>query len=226
MRRIATPSRLIAGCALFVALGGSAVAGSLVTGANVKNGSLTGKDIKDHSIGSRDLASGVLKKGPAGPQGPAGQQGPAGSPGAPGQTGNTGAAGPQGPGAQRLRVHYASTADTATKTFYTAGGLTIHTACPVVSNNARTVQLRADIPASTYVAIGYQRQASASASNWVETGPSPTTNFDLLTEPDASNAFGLGTILIDSGTTTTTVTFAYRSRMSDCDLWGSAVTTS
>jgi hypothetical protein len=79
--------------ALVVALGGTATAGTLITGRNVKDGSLTGRDIHDGSIQSRDLtpslrklfSTGTAKKepplvvlsGPPGPQGPTGPAGPA-----------------------------------------------------------------------------------------------------------------------------------------------------
>jgi hypothetical protein len=46
--------------ALFVALGGSATAALLVTGKNVKDGSLTGADIKNNSVASADVKDGAL----------------------------------------------------------------------------------------------------------------------------------------------------------------------
>jgi hypothetical protein len=51
-RRLPRPSAglIVAVAALFVALGGTAVAKVLITGANVKNGSLTGVDIKNGSL--------------------------------------------------------------------------------------------------------------------------------------------------------------------------------
>jgi hypothetical protein len=79
--------------ALVVALGGTATAGTLITGRSVKDGSLTGRDIHDGSIQSRDLAPSMRKfftsnaakkepplvvlSGPPGPQGPVGPAGPA-----------------------------------------------------------------------------------------------------------------------------------------------------
>ena len=51
-RRLPRPSAglIVAVAALFVALGGTAVARVLITGADVKNGSLTGAKIKAHSL--------------------------------------------------------------------------------------------------------------------------------------------------------------------------------
>jgi hypothetical protein len=56
-------------------MGGSAVAGGLITGSQIQNGSVTGRDIKDHSLTLKDI------KGSAGPQGDVGPVGPAGQPG-------------------------------------------------------------------------------------------------------------------------------------------------
>jgi hypothetical protein len=42
------------------ASGATAIASSLVTGAEVKNGSLTGADVRDHSLSSRDLKRGAV----------------------------------------------------------------------------------------------------------------------------------------------------------------------
>ena len=46
--------------ALFVALGGTATASLLITGKNVRDGTLTGKDIKTNSVGSVDVKNGDL----------------------------------------------------------------------------------------------------------------------------------------------------------------------
>jgi hypothetical protein len=75
MRRLlpqTTAAALLLGAALIVSSTGGAVAGSLITGKQIKNGSVTGKDIKDKSIAATDLAPGAVAAGPAGPPGPAG----------------------------------------------------------------------------------------------------------------------------------------------------------
>lgn len=85
---------VVAYVALFVALGGTATAAVLVTGKNVKNGSLTGADVKSNSLGSVDVTNGDLlaedfKAGQL-------RAGPRGAPGAPGARGAPGPAGAKG----------------------------------------------------------------------------------------------------------------------------------
>jgi hypothetical protein len=106
--RTLSPATVIAALALLFSLSGTAVAGALITGANVKNNSLTGLDVKNESLGTADVKNGSLlpkdfKAGalPAGPQGPAGPAGPAGP---------VGPAGPQGPsGVSGLEIVYENT---------------------------------------------------------------------------------------------------------------------
>src|ERR1700748_1908548 len=81
-RRRPSPALVVALLALFVALGGSASAAFIITGRNVKNGSLTGKDVKNGSLGSSDvknhsLTSKDIKGRVRGPRGPAGAPGSA-----------------------------------------------------------------------------------------------------------------------------------------------------
>jgi hypothetical protein len=80
---------VIATVALVFALGGTAFAGAktLLTGQDVKNGSLTGRDIRDGSLRAVDFRSADLRslnpvsdqagvgQGPAGPRGPQGDTG-------------------------------------------------------------------------------------------------------------------------------------------------------
>src|SRR5215210_3382459 len=93
IRRIPTPSLVIAILASVAACAGSATAASLITGSQIKDGTITGKDVKDHSIAAADL------KAPLGPAGSPvqGAAGPAGAPGAAGAKGSAGAQGPAGP---------------------------------------------------------------------------------------------------------------------------------
>ena len=89
-------------------IGGTAAAVSLVTGKQIKdgtvrgrdigNGSLTGTDVADKSLTPADFSGSV--QGPAGPQGPGGPKGdsgPQGLAGPKGDPGQPGSAGPQGP---------------------------------------------------------------------------------------------------------------------------------
>ena len=106
--RIPSPAMIVATLALMFALGGTAVASGLITGAqiqnntvssldltnngvksiDVQNNSLTTFDVLNGTLRAADFAPGVLpKSGPAGPAGPAGAQGLAGPQGAPGLAG-------------------------------------------------------------------------------------------------------------------------------------------
>jgi hypothetical protein len=83
MRKRFTPATVLAMVALFVALAGSATAGTaLITGAQIKNG----------SIGLLDLSANA-KRALKGQRGPQGYQGPQGAPGVAGVPGAAGAAG-------------------------------------------------------------------------------------------------------------------------------------
>ena len=86
-------SLLIAGVALFIVLGGSAVAASgLINGKNIKKGTITAKQIRNKTITRAKIAPSTVKS-LAGARGPQGQSG---SPGAKGTTGPTGQAGADG----------------------------------------------------------------------------------------------------------------------------------
>ena len=112
MRRILRhrppPAMVIACLALSIALGGTASAAVLITGKQVKDGSLSGRDIANRSLTGQDVRDRSLTpldfngsvQGPAGPQGPKGdrgQQGPAGASGPAGSQGLKGDRGEQGP---------------------------------------------------------------------------------------------------------------------------------
>ena len=89
LNRRPSPSIVVSLVALAVAAAGTATAATLLTGANIKDGSITGKDIKDKSIGSADLKVLGGAKGATGAQGPAGSPGPAGAAGAAGAAGTS-----------------------------------------------------------------------------------------------------------------------------------------
>lgn len=59
----------VAFAALFVAGAGSATAARLITGRQIKNGSVTTKDIRNGTLLGRDFRRGQLKAGPQGPPG-------------------------------------------------------------------------------------------------------------------------------------------------------------
>jgi hypothetical protein len=82
--------------ALVMAMSGSAVAASLITSKQIKDGTIQTRDLSKKAI--RALAkSTTATPGPQGPVGPAGPAGPKGDAGATGQTGAKGDAGPRGP---------------------------------------------------------------------------------------------------------------------------------
>ena len=92
-------ANVVSTLALLFALAGTATAAglpALITGQQIKNGSITGQDLADHSIGTDKLTNAALSDlkpvaaspGPAGAQGPAGPAGAAGADGADGAPGN------------------------------------------------------------------------------------------------------------------------------------------
>src|SRR5262245_22933029 len=89
-----TPALVVAGIALFVALTSTAVAttAQLITGAQIKNGSVTGADVKNKSLTPKDFKGSVRGPrgltGATGPAGPTGPQGPATGPAGGELTGN------------------------------------------------------------------------------------------------------------------------------------------
>ena len=78
----------IGSIALVVGGGSGSVAGSLITGKQIKNGTITSADIKNKSIQNADLAPSARAR--RGLPGAGGQQGVAGPQGVPGQTGPQG----------------------------------------------------------------------------------------------------------------------------------------
>jgi len=80
--------------ALMLALGGTSYAAVLITGRDVKNGSLTGADVRDRSLAARDFKGSIT--GPQGEAGPPGLKGDPGPQGLQGLRGLTGDTGPQG----------------------------------------------------------------------------------------------------------------------------------
>ena len=100
MRKHLTFANMLSLFAVFMVLGGSAVAATAVItkSSQVKNGALTGADLKKGSVGADRLSAAAQAslKGQTGATGPQGAQGPAGPAGAAGAKGETGAAGPRG----------------------------------------------------------------------------------------------------------------------------------
>jgi len=74
MKYLKHPATVIAALALFVALGGGATAGVLMSGAQIKNHTIAAKKLTRHAI--KALRG---QRGAPGPTGPTGPQGPAGA---------------------------------------------------------------------------------------------------------------------------------------------------
>ena len=84
------PAAAVLAAAVAVSVSTGAVAGALITGADIKNGSVasadimnksvTGKDVKDGALTAADLSAATVAgfQGGSGQPGPAGQAGPAG----------------------------------------------------------------------------------------------------------------------------------------------------
>jgi hypothetical protein len=111
--KLSRPAQLIAAVGILVlALGGTATAARLITGAQIKDSTITGRDIKDGSISASDLrrdAADALRgrdgvRGETGATGPRGEPGATGAKGEPGATGPKGATGADGPDTTRLGV--------------------------------------------------------------------------------------------------------------------------
>jgi hypothetical protein len=75
---------IVAVVAVILACAGTATAARLISGKQIKNGSITSTDIKNNSLLAGDFKSGQVPSGPRGPEGP---RGPAGAPGASGTNG-------------------------------------------------------------------------------------------------------------------------------------------
>ncbi|MCO5316534.1 MAG: hypothetical protein M9938_10305 [Solirubrobacterales bacterium] len=88
-----TPATVIAGLALFVALGGTSIAATgLINGKQIKPGTVTAKQIRNRTITTAKLAPATVK-------GLRGRVGPTGATGQKGETGAAGVTGPAGPAA-------------------------------------------------------------------------------------------------------------------------------
>jgi hypothetical protein len=95
---------VVLGLAVLFALGGTggAVAGALITGRQIENGTITTADIKNRTLQVRDLSPAALEAvGKAGEAGPVGPQGLTGVPGAAGPAGDPGPVGAPGPAGPR-----------------------------------------------------------------------------------------------------------------------------
>jgi len=92
---------LVATAILVLGIAATAGAARLLTGKDIKNGSLTGADLRNGSLGAKEFSDSALDqlsvRGPAGPNGPAGGAGPKGDTGPQGPKGEKGDPGGVGP---------------------------------------------------------------------------------------------------------------------------------
>jgi hypothetical protein len=94
-----SPALIVALVALMAGLGGTAVAGSMITGKSIARDAITSRHVKNGSLQLSDLAPrmrSAMSKANRGPQGPAGPQGLQGKAGARGPQGQIGPQGPAG----------------------------------------------------------------------------------------------------------------------------------
>lgn len=92
-----SPATVLAGVAVFIALGGTSIAASgLINGKKIKPGTITAKQIKNKTITQSKLnpATVATLRGARGEQGPQGAPGPRGEPGPQGASGPKGEPGP------------------------------------------------------------------------------------------------------------------------------------
>jgi hypothetical protein len=82
----------VAAVALVLSGAGGAVAGSMITGAQIKDGTITTTDVKDRTLRTTDLAPST-RSDLRGPRGARGARGPGGQDGADGQPGDAGVLG-------------------------------------------------------------------------------------------------------------------------------------
>lgn len=179
--RIPSPATMIAAIALLFALSGTAVAGVLVTSAQIQNNTVSSLDVRNNNLKSidvrnntlttLDVRNGTLRKvdfapgvlgnggGAAGPAGPAGQQGPQGPQGVQGA-----------PGLSGLEIVSAETASNSDSPKQ------IEASCPAgkqvvgggahIFNAATDAALDESYPASATTWRGTAWEVVATAANW------------------------------------------------------------
>ena len=96
LRSRVTYANVMSTIAVFVVLGGTATAASIITGKQIKNSSITSTDIKNGTLLAKDFKKGQLKRGKTGKTGAAGKNGTNGKSGTNGTNGRNGLNGLQG----------------------------------------------------------------------------------------------------------------------------------
>lgn len=166
-RRLPTPSIAIAIAALFIALGGSALAArGLIHARNIAPGAVTGKAIRNGGVEPRDLGSATRallagggargETGPSGTSGSNGANGPNGANGTDGVDGTNGTNGVDGaPGINGVD-------GTITPLSATAGSVALPTGSPL------TAVVSLAVPIGSYVVLAKTELSHTGAGDTVE----------------------------------------------------------
>ena len=210
-----TYANVVSSVCLFIVLGGSAYAATVITGKNVQNGSLTGKDVKNKSLTRKDFRGSV-----PGPKGDTGPRGATGATGATGASGLNGERGPAGPGA--IKLDYSETAqapafDPVVKStlLFSREGLSITAVCTdtgVTGADDTEIALKFEASGAGATANAAWTDEISSAPNTTETRQDGVAN-GTLTVSDfiQHNAFGFrrleGQAVLRSDTQVLTVAF-------------------
>jgi hypothetical protein len=156
-----TPMVLLVAAVLVVSTVGGASAAALITGRQIKNGTVTGRDLRDHSLRAQDARAGVVRPGPAGPQGATGPTGL--------QSGATGAPGSNGLGG------YATVVSPDAVTVPATTSVTSTIACPPGSSALGGGVFGADVPSTKSMVVTRSMPALTGTriTNWTVTVKNP-----------------------------------------------------
>ncbi|HEX3301289.1 MAG TPA: collagen-like protein [Thermomicrobiales bacterium] len=163
-RMRSTPSILIAGAALFIALGGSAVAAGLIRSEDIAPGAITSKAIRDGAVKPDDLSttSRDLLQGAPGETGKTGSPGAAGSNGANGPNGANGVDGKNGTNG----INGTNGTDGVDGTIAPLSATKGVTALPTAASLTTVVELA--VPTGKYVVLAKTQLSHTGAGDTVE----------------------------------------------------------
>jgi hypothetical protein len=165
-----TPSIIIAGAALFIALGGSAVAAGLIHAGDIAPGAVTSSAIRDGAVKPNDLSTATEdllqgapgergRTGPAGAAGSNGANGPNGANGIDGKNGTNGADGSNG-------TNGTDGTDGIDGTIAPLSATKAQTLLPTASPLLAVVELA--VPAGKYVVLAKTQLSHTGAGDTVE----------------------------------------------------------
>jgi hypothetical protein len=159
-----TPSMVIASAALFVALGGSAVAAGLIHSGDIAPGAVTSRAIRDGAVKPDDLSTTTtdLLQGAPGERGKTGPAGSAGSNGANGPNGVNGIDGKNGTNGKDGTNGTNGINGTIAPLSATKGATPLPTAAPL------TTVVELAVPAGKYVVLAKTQLSHTGAGDTVE----------------------------------------------------------